>query len=234
MSNSIAFVQFSKAPVVVHGREHLAKTRLSPWLSRVQRARLHNQLLGKNARLIAECARGFANTSRAFLFLDLGRKTEVIDQELWKGRLGFSCHTLPLELCLQSGLDLGERLQKALHRVFASGPFETAVLIGSDCVRLTVHHLNSLAVSCLDSSSGLGFIPVEDGGYIALAVRKERLQSYENALFSGISWGGDEVLEQSLGALARIGVEPFLAPPLTDIDEYADLEDLPPLYYFSS
>ena len=67
--------------------------------------------------------------------------------------------------------------------------------------------------------------PATDGGYYLLAMRRPKLQ-----LFDNIDWSTARVAEQTRAAAGRTGVSIVDLPPLGDVDTPADLPLLPPIY----
>jgi rSAM/selenodomain-associated transferase 1 len=60
--------------------------------------------------------------------------------------------------------------------------------------------------------------PCVDGGYYLIGLQQRRPE-----LFSGINWGGADVLSATLAAAAGLGVDFTLLAPVRDIDDYEDL-----------
>ena len=60
--------------------------------------------------------------------------------------------------------------------------------------------------------------PVLDGGYYFLG-----LQQCQPALFSGMAWGGADVLRETLRRAGDLGIELTPLAALRDIDYYDDL-----------
>ena len=110
--------------------------------------------------------------------------------------------------------DLGHRmfsvLAWCLHRS------DRAVIIGSDCPKLSPHHLDA-ALSLLDHHDVV-VGPALDGGYYLIGARR-RLPW----LFRGIEWGGPAVLQQTRSLLRRHRVTHTMLEPLADVDTVHDL-----------
>jgi len=115
----------------------------------------------------------------------------------------------------QDGPDLGHRLRSAFEDLLA-GPTDRAVVIGADCPDLNPGRIGE-AFDALESHDVvLG--PTLDGGYYLLGLRRRA-----PALFDGVSWGTERVLEQTLVRAERCGLEVSLLGPLSDLDTPADL-----------
>ena len=118
-------------------------------------------------------------------------------------------------IVLQGGGGLGVRMQRQFQRA-ATERARRVVLIGSDLPQLERADLAS-AFAALDRQQAvLG--PACDGGYWLIGLRRP-----EPALMEGIAWGSEQVLEQTLAALARRGLEPALLPWRRDLDRGEDL-----------
>lgn len=124
----------------------------------------------------------------------------------------------PVALRAQQGSDLGARMAHALASALATA--ESALLIGTDCPAMGAPHW----AACLDALAAgqdAALIPAEDGGYVAIGLRRPAPW-----LFEGIPWGGGEVAaraRESLDARGWSWTEPAI---LWDVDEPGDWERL--------
>ena len=110
---------------------------------------------------------------------------------------------------------LGLRMQRQFQRAAREGASQV-VLIGSDLPQLEASDL-SAAFTVLGQRRGvLG--PALDGGYWLIGLRRP-----EPELLAGIDWGGALVLEQTVAAMARRGLEPELLSRRGDLDWARDL-----------
>lgn len=117
----------------------------------------------------------------------------------------------------QGSGDLGDRLNAALSQSFALGR-PGAIAIGSDCPALGAEHL-AAAIQALERVD-VAIGPATDGGYYLIGLRQ-----LEPALFQGIDWGTERVLEQTLAAATAQGLTVELLAPLTDVDYPEDLPE---------
>jgi len=126
--------------------------------------------------------------------------------------------TLPVRC--QQGRQLGQRLTHAFEDCFARG-LARVLVVGSDHPTLPPPHLQQLLLGVAESDIGFG--PSRDGGYYAVAVRR---QSWPHArvAFQDIPWSTDAVLERSLEIAGRAGLKVSLADEWYDVDRPADLE----------
>ena len=116
---------------------------------------------------------------------------------------------------LQGRGALGLRMQRQFQRAAMEGASQM-VLIGSDLPQLEASDL-SAAFTVLGQRRGvLG--PALDGGYWLIGLRRP-----EPELLAGIDWGGALVLEQTVAAMARRGLEPELLSRRGDLDWARDL-----------
>jgi hypothetical protein len=132
-------------------------------------------------------------------------------------------HTLPLPpgiaLAGQGPGDLGERLARAAQASLCSGT-EGVLLIGTDCPALDAALLRTAAAAL--SAHDAVLLPVSDGGYALLGLRR-----FDTSLFEGIAWSTPMVAEQTLARLDALGWSVARLPIAHDIDTPADLRHLP-------
>jgi uncharacterized protein len=106
-------------------------------------------------------------------------------------------------------------MQRQFQRAAREGASQM-VLIGSDLPQLEASDL-SAAFTVLGQRRGvLG--PALDGGYWLIGLRRP-----EPELLAGIDWGSALVLEQTVAAMARRGLEPELLSRRGDLDWARDL-----------
>jgi uncharacterized protein len=120
-----------------------------------------------------------------------------------------------IALARQPDGDLGARMLAAIAA--ARGPI---LVIGTDCPALTADHLRGSA-DMLRGGVDAVVIPVEDGGYALIGMRRP-----EPALFSGIAWSTPTVMAETRVRLRGLGLawrEPFT---LWDLDRPDDLDRL--------
>lgn len=108
--------------------------------------------------------------------------------------------------------DLGARMLAAMAA--ASGP---ALVIGTDCPALNADHLRT-AADVLRGGVDAVVIPVEDGGYALIGVRRP-----EPGLFADMPWGTDAVMAETRRRLTRLGLTWREPARLWDIDSPEDL-----------
>jgi rSAM/selenodomain-associated transferase 1 len=114
-------------------------------------------------------------------------------------------------LALQSGSDLGGRLESAFREAFQAGR-ERMVVLGSDSPTLPLDYVGRAFDELAKQDAVLG--PAEDGGYYLVGC---------STFVPGITWGSDRVFAQSTEALSRAGRRYELLPVWYDIDSEKDL-----------
>jgi rSAM/selenodomain-associated transferase 2/rSAM/selenodomain-associated transferase 1 len=186
---------FAKAPIAGY-----AKTRLIPRLGEAGAADLQRRLTEHSVRVAIEADVGpvavwcMPDCEHPF-FADLQR------------RYGVAVH-------VQTGADLGERMHRAVEAMAPAGP---VLLMGTDCAVITAAHLRR----CVDALAGAdaAAIPVEDGGYFLLALRRPAA-----TLFEGVAWSTSSVFAETRAKAAAAGLKLQAFEPLWDIDRPEDYE----------
>ena len=119
---------------------------------------------------------------------------------------------------LQQGNDLGQRMQQAIEQELAYS--QRVLLIGSDCLGIQLDLIEK-AFESLQHRRSVVFTPANDGGYVLVGMRQAC-----PTLFTQIQWGGSSVLAQSVKRAKQAGRKIALMPPLIDVDDYADIQQL--------
>ena len=195
----VRIVVMAKAPVA-----GLAKTRLIPALGAEGAARLAQKMLSHTLATAIASKLGDVEicatpdpTDPAWQNLD------VPNNIIWSA---------------QGDGDLGERMARAVARTTRHG--EAILLIGTDCPAIDVFTLHEAAQALQDYDASL--LPTYDGGYALLALKR-----FDNRLFENIPWSTSTVSLQTLQKMAHIDFEVKLLQTLHDIDEPADIAQLP-------
>jgi len=115
---------------------------------------------------------------------------------------------------MQSGKDLGERMQAAFELLFSKG-YQHICIIGSDCYELTTEIIQQAFDPLRQYDAVIG--PSVDGGYYLLGL--SRMQS---SLFTSIEWSTDKVLAQTINACIAVHSSYILLSTLHDIDDEQD------------
>jgi len=121
-----------------------------------------------------------------------------------------------IEIFIQQGEDLGERLRDTFAQQFSAGCGKV-VIIGSDSPTLPMEYIERAFAS--EKEIVLG--PCTDGGYYLIGLNRKLVD-----VFSGISWGTDQVLEQTLARIREQSAQLELLPVWYDVDLPEDLRFL--------
>ena len=127
----------------------------------------------------------------------------------WGTRLGAA------RVVVQGEGGLGLRLQRQVVRALAEGA-PAVVLIGSDLPELVSDDLIEAFRRLEQVPLVLG--PASDGGYWLIGLGRPC-----PSLFSGIPWGGDQVLAQTVVAAKQQGLAVSLLSERADLDRPEDL-----------
>jgi rSAM/selenodomain-associated transferase 1 len=111
--------------------------------------------------------------------------------------------------------DLGFRMVSALQSAFNNGS-SGVVIIGTDCPGLNSQIMEQAFAVLANHDIVLG--PAQDGGYYLIGLRR-----LIDELFSGISWGTSEVLQQTVEIAKQIDLAIAYLPTLADVDRPEDL-----------
>jgi len=118
----------------------------------------------------------------------------------------------------QQGADLGARMAHAF--AFALRQWRAVIVIGTDCPALTAARLQEAAAALHDGHDAV-FVPAEDGGYALVGLAREAPR-----LFTGITWGGNEVMAATRERLRDSGLRWRELATLWDIDRPDDYQRL--------
>ncbi|MBI3676993.1 MAG: TIGR04282 family arsenosugar biosynthesis glycosyltransferase [Proteobacteria bacterium] len=189
-ANRIEIAIFAKAPIPGY-----AKTRLIPRLGADGAAKLQRLLIERAIQVALSAGIGPVSLWCA----------PDMDHEAFQT---FSAR-YRVSLRAQTGNDLGERMCNAFRVLAACRP---AVLIGTDCVVLGVRQIVRCAEFLL-SSVDAAFVPVEDGGYILVGLRRAT-----PSIFTGIPWGTRNVMAETERRAESEDISTAKLDPLWDID----------------
>jgi len=122
---------------------------------------------------------------------------------------------------MQKGRDLGARMLHAFTDLLAANS-DGAIIIGSDCLDLTIGHLQAAAQALADHE--LVLLPAIDGGYALIGCTRVNPE-----LFKDVAWSTEQVLAQTLANAERLNYRVSLLETVRDIDTLQDLEQYPEL-----
>jgi uncharacterized protein len=119
---------------------------------------------------------------------------------------------------LQTGTDLGERMEQAFEKSFKKG-YKKIGIIGSDCYQLTAEILESAFIELNSCDVVIG--PAEDGGYYFLGMNDPH-----PFLFKNKNWSQEDVMLDTILDCKKNNLAYTLLETLTDIDTEKDLGEL--------
>lgn len=119
---------------------------------------------------------------------------------------------------VQSGNDLGSRMENAFQRLFSKG-YEKIIILGTDCGELESNILED-AFELLDKHEVV-IGPARDGGYYLLGMKKKF-----SDLFEDIPWSTEKVLFLTMEKLEKQNISYGLLEILSDVDRIEDWKKL--------
>ncbi len=137
----------------------------------------------------------------------------INDNDLWNGA--------PYLKKIQTGRNLGERMQNAFENMFDLG-YENIAIIGSDCFELTQAIIEEAFEQLNYHRAVIG--PTKDGGYYLLG-----MSSLLSPLFANKDWSTYKVYQQTLEDIDALRVSLFPLPVLSDVDTAEDCKKYPGL-----
>lgn len=189
-----AVIIFTRVPVPGD-----TKTRLMPYLSPKQCARLHTCFLRDIA---AQCANAQADIFVCYTPDDKGERLQSI--------FGRDAMYFP-----QTGTGLGERMSRAIETVLGRD-YDACVLIGTDVPELRAADIDdAFRLLCVHD---VVFGPSVDGGYYLVGMR-----TLQKQVFEAKTYGCGNVLEQTVRPLKERGLSVGYVRVLHDIDERKDI-----------
>jgi rSAM/selenodomain-associated transferase 2/rSAM/selenodomain-associated transferase 1 len=124
-------------------------------------------------------------------------------------------NTYALSFEAQPDASLGERMQYIFMKHFEAHPGQPLLLMGTDGPVLSPGHLQQ-AAAALGHHDAV-FIPVEDGGYVLIGLRRWLPEVFQN-----IAWSTSEVMSQTRKQLRLADASWQELLMLWDVDEPAD------------
>jgi rSAM/selenodomain-associated transferase 1 len=121
-----------------------------------------------------------------------------------------------IEICEQSGCDLGQRMAHAIDHLLAAGA-DAAFIAGADCITHTSATLADARALAADGS--LVLQPAVDGGFVLIGSQRPLA-----GLLDGLRWGGADALELVLARCEGSEIPYSLMVETFDVDVAADLQ----------
>ncbi len=186
------------------------KSRLAAGVGRTRAAAIQERLCNHGLTVAAQARRRLAEAGTAPLQVVLavsGLGPRAAGR--WGAQLGAD------RVVAQGGGSLGLRMQRQVLRAGREGA-AGVVLVGSDLPLLGAADLLAACAALEQAPLVLG--PAGDGGYWLIGRRRATPQ-----LFSGIDWGSERVLAQTLAQAQRAGLKAELLRHQDDLDRPPDL-----------
>lgn len=206
--NNAVLIVFAKAPVPGE-----VKTRLTPALDAETAALLHAALVERALQVAQQS--------------DIAHLELCCAPDASHGFFETCAEDFGVAITGQGEGDLGQRMLRALQRGIAA--HGRALVIGADCPAFTARHLAAAAEAL--ARHDVVLTPADDGGYVLVGASRT-----VPAMFDGIDWGSERVLEQQRRNLSALGLSVADMPALWDVDRPGDLARLkalkPPLDFF--
>jgi rSAM/selenodomain-associated transferase 1 len=190
---------FARAPEI-----GFTKTRLIPSLGAAGAAALHERLVRRTLRTTVDACVGPVQ-----LWCTPNRDHDFFAD--CAARYGVTLHE-------QGDGDLGIRMERTLTAGIAA--FGGAILVGCDCPVFSKEDFRE-AARLLKSGVDVVMTPAEDGGYTLIAASR-----VDPSLFTGIAWGGDEVMTVTRKRLRVLQWNFREMRTLWDVDRPEDLARL--------
>lgn len=194
----VQLVVMAKAP-----QPGLAKTRLAPALGLQGAALLARHMLAHALQQARASAAGPVELCMS----------PPPDDPAWAGvdRDG-------VDTCTDQGPgDLGRRMARIVAR---HAPMRPVLILGTDCPALDQGIIAAAAAALADHDAAL--VPVRDGGYVLIGLRAPC-----EPVFSDMPWSTPAVFAETVRRLGQQGRSVWTGPMLSDVDEPADLENVP-------
>jgi uncharacterized protein len=199
-NDCVALGLMCKAPV-----EGLCKTRLCPPLTMAEAAEMSRRFIADVAAVIADAAPA-AGARGVAVYSPAGAEA------VFAGLLPDGFATLG-----QRGDDLGERLLHATADLLVDG-CGGVCLINADSPTLPASLLRRTVEALRRPGDRIVLGPAVDGGYYLVGMKRLHAE-----LFEGIAWSTGQVLAQTLGRAADLGLPTTLLPVWYDVDDLASL-----------
>ena len=194
-----ALIIFTRNPVLGQCKTRLAKT-----LGDEAALKIYKYLLQHTSTVCQQ-----VKADKYVFYSETIKKNDLWDDSVFRKKI-------------QSGTDLGSRMQNAFSELFGMG-YENIIIIGSDLLDLNKNIIEDAFQKLNLFDIVLG--PSKDGGYYLLGMNK-----MHESVFKNKSWGTETVLENTLNDLQNVDVE--LLEELNDIDTFEDMKHYKQLQQF--
>jgi uncharacterized protein len=131
----------------------------------------------------------------------------------------FSALAPDMQLSLQYGIDLGDRLDHLLTHALENG-VQQAVVMDSDSPTLPAEYLVQ-AFTALDGDADVVLGPCHDGGYYLIGLKRPQPR-----LLRDVEMSTPNVVRDTLALAEQLGLRVTLLPAWYDVDTVAELDRL--------
>lgn len=190
---------FTKLPIL-----GFVKTRLIPQLGAEKATAIHRYLLKHSLDIVEQ------SQIKKELWV-----AQEADHQLQQGDEFLSYQTLS-----QTGDNLGDKMAYAIRQALES--YKKVILMGTDCLDMTVNHL-VLSREALDEVD-IVLTPAVDGGFISIACRV-----FDEQIFEQVAWGSSTALSDVINNINQLSLSYRLLETVRDIDTYEDVAEYPEL-----
>ena len=158
------------------------------------------------------------------IYLKLATHTRVITTEVDCDRVVYYSDYIDTEDAwsnsdfskqLQSGADLGARMENAIEMAFEQG-YKRVSIIGTDCIELTTQIIANAFETLRTKDAVVG--PAVDGGYYLLGINR-----FIPELFREKEWSTNSVCQDTINDFSRLSINYHQLSMLRDVDTEADL-----------
>ena len=192
MQNKKAIIIFTKNPEL--GK---VKTRLARTIGDDKALEIYKKLLDYTRNIVEP-----VNVDKFIFYSET-----IVDFDKWENTI--------YHKKLQSGTDLGMRMQNAFEELFQLH-YESVCIIGSDCYELNSEIIEKAFRRLEHEEVVIG--PTFDGGYYLLGMN----QLYTK-LFQNKNWSTESVYGDTIGDIKELSLRYFDLEKLSDIDEEKDV-----------
>lgn len=172
------------------------KTRLAKTVGTISALEIYKYLLNYTANTLKNI-----NADKYVFYSENIQEHDIWDASIFRKKL-------------QSGTDLGSKMQNAFSEIFELG-YEKVIIVGSDLLDLKPLHIESAFDTLDENDFVIG--PATDGGYYLLGMKM-----IQNTVFENKTWGTSTVLKDTLENLKNSKLH--LLEALNDIDTFEDMK----------
>lgn len=192
MQNKTAILIFTKNPEL--GK---VKTRLAKTIGNEKALDIYKKLLNHTQQIVATL-----KVDKYLFYSDkIANNDQWSEDEYYKK--------------LQSGKDLGERMENAFQELLHLG-YDAVCIIGSDCYELNTSIIEEAFSRLKSNDFVIG--PTYDGGYYLLGMRK-----FTKSIFQNKTWSTESVYNDTIFDFKELKASYYNLQKLSDIDEEKDL-----------